>query len=275
MSSSDRRDRGPLLRIGEAAALVGVSPSTLRFWEREGLVSPLRPHGRTRYYSPELIERLRLVHRLKSEEGLNASGVRRELERRSRNRKKKAQEPVQEPAHPGPRIRTLRNRARLTLRQLAELAGLSPSFLSSIEQGKGNPSLGALRRIAEALGTTTQELFGTRAGRRRVVRPADRVPLETRDPSMRLELLARGAEHLQPHLVTIPPGGGSGDSYTHAGEEFLFVLEGTIEVVLDEIEVHVLEQGDAITFPSDVAHRLANPGTTTARALWINTPPTF
>ena len=193
----------------------------------------------------------------------------------SRNRKKNEEEPLQEPAHPGPRIRTLRNRARLTLRQLAELAGLSPSFLSSIEQGKGNPSLGALRRIAEALGTTTQELFGTRAGRRRVVRPADRVPLETRDPSMRLELLARGAEHLQPHLVTIPPGGGSGDGYTHAGEEFLFVLEGTIEVVLDEIEVHVLEQGDAITFPSDVAHRLANPGTTTARALWINTPPTF
>jgi len=267
-----RKEAGPLLRIGEAAALVGVSPSTLRFWEREGLVSPLRPHGRTRYYSPELLERLRLIHRLKTEEGLNASGVRRELARRSRGRTSRS---PGEPAHPGPRIRALRARRQLTLRALAERAGLSPSFLSSVEQGKGNPSLAALRRIAEALGTTTQELLGARDGSRRVVRPADRVRLETRDPSMRLELLARGAEHLQPHLVTIPPGGGSGESYAHAGEEFLFVLEGTVEVTLDEMEVHVLGPGDAITFPSDVAHRLRNPGRTTARALWINTPPTF
>ncbi|MDQ7088395.1 MAG: cupin domain-containing protein [Acidobacteriota bacterium] len=75
--------------------------------------------------------------------------------------------------------------------------------------------------------------------------------------------------------MTIPPGGGSGESYTHAGEEFLYVFEGCVEVTLDEIEIHLLEEGDAMIFPSDLAHRLRNPGDTTARALWINTPPTF
>ncbi len=270
MATRRRRDSGPLLRIGEAAALVGVSPSTLRFWEREGLVRPLRPHGRTRYYSPALIERLRLIHRLKTEEGLNASGVRRELARRERD-----VPPPGHARHPGTLLRALRARRGLTLRELASRAGLSASFLSAVEQGKANPSLGALRRIAAALGTTTQELFGGPAGRRRVVRAGEGSLLETRDPSMRLELLARGARLLQPHLVTIPPGGGSGESYTHAGEEFLLVLEGTIEVTLDELETHLLREGDAITFPSDLAHRLHNPGRVPARAVWVNTPPTF
>ncbi|MDQ7088394.1 MAG: MerR family transcriptional regulator [Acidobacteriota bacterium] len=169
------KNPGPLLRIGEAAALVGVSPSTLRFWEKEGLITPIRHGGPTRYYSPELIERLRAIHRLKTDEGLNASGVRRVLDAES----SAGGRGPGEPEHPGRRIRDRRLGRHLTLRQLARRSGLSASFLSSVEQGKANPSLGALRRISEALETTTQRLFGMRdAGSCRVVRPADRVHLE-------------------------------------------------------------------------------------------------
>jgi uncharacterized cupin superfamily protein len=80
---------------------------------------------------------------------------------------------------------------------------------------------------------------------------------------------------LEPHLVRLPPGGGTGEAYAHPGEEFLYVLQGTIEVVLDEVEIYTVGPGDSLTWPSEVAHRLHNPGDTEARALWVNTPPTF
>ncbi|HHQ49325.1 MAG TPA: MerR family transcriptional regulator, partial [Acidobacteria bacterium] len=76
---TEHHDGMTLLRIGEVARMVGVSPSTLRNWEREGLVQPSRVQGRNRYYTPEQVEQLRRIHRLRTVEGLNVNGVRRVL----------------------------------------------------------------------------------------------------------------------------------------------------------------------------------------------------
>jgi quercetin dioxygenase-like cupin family protein len=61
----------------------------------------------------------------------------------------------------------------------------------------------------------------------------------------------------------------------HQGEDFLYMLEGTLEVWLDEVECHILEQGDSFWFESNRGHRWFNPTNKRAAVLWVNTPPTF
>ncbi len=74
-----RRPRGRRLRIGEAARAVGVSPSALRRWEHEGLVQPSRSRGRYRLYSQADVARLQQIQRMRTEERVNAPGIRRLL----------------------------------------------------------------------------------------------------------------------------------------------------------------------------------------------------
>ena len=71
------------------------------------------------------------------------------------------------------------------------------------------------------------------------------------------------------------PGGGSGESYTHEGEEFLHILRGEFEIWLNTDEHYHMKIGDSLYFQSSTPHRWRNPGKTESWLLWINTPPTF
>jgi len=67
------------LTVGQTARIVGVSPSTLRLWESEGLVAPIRTDGRYRLYSPELLALLKRIKYLRDVQRLNVPGIKREL----------------------------------------------------------------------------------------------------------------------------------------------------------------------------------------------------
>ena len=71
------------------------------------------------------------------------------------------------------------------------------------------------------------------------------------------------------------PGASSGGSYHHEGEEFLYMISGTCDIWLDEVEHYYLQEGDSLCFASSQTHRWSNPSTQPAVLLWINTPPTF
>ena len=89
-----------------------------------------------------------------------------------------------------------------------------------------------------------------------------------------MELLAWGNTVMEPHLFRIAPQGGSGESYHHEGEEFLYILQGELQISLEEEEYH-LQPGDS--FISRAPHRIAGkiPGRSETWVLWVNTPPTF
>ena len=78
---------------------------------------------------------------------------------------------------------------------------------------------------------------------------------------------------MEPHLFRISSGAGSGEAYTHEGEEFLYVLRGRLEIALDDGECYHLRPGDSFYFESDIPHSWVNPGKHEAWVLWINTPP--
>jgi uncharacterized cupin superfamily protein len=88
-------------------------------------------------------------------------------------------------------------------------------------------------------------------------------------------LLSTGTKMLESMLIRVPPGTGSDGAYQHQGEDFLFMLEGSLEVWLDEVECHLLDKGDSFWFESNRGHRWFNPTNKEAAVLWVNTPPTF
>jgi DNA-binding transcriptional MerR regulator/quercetin dioxygenase-like cupin family protein len=280
------------LTVGQTARILGVSPSTLRLWESEGLVAPVRTGGRYRLYSPELLQVLKRIKYLREVQRLNMPGIRRELSangasespRPAQSRKTRASSAAGSAAGSavkrkrdqplGPQLRRMRERKGLGLVEAARRAGLSPGFLSSVERSQANASVATLQRLATCYGTTTMELFQSPPHEGRLVGPNDRRVL-TVHSGVRMELLSTGAPMLQSMLFRVAPAAGSEGAYSHQGEEFIYMLAGTLEVWLDELQCYVLREGDSFWFPSTHAHRWFNAGDVDAVLLWINTPPTF
>jgi DNA-binding transcriptional MerR regulator/quercetin dioxygenase-like cupin family protein len=271
-SSARRRQAEPagygLLTVGQTARILGVSPSTLRLWENVGLVSPARSNGRYRLYSPELLKVLKRIKYLRDVQRLNVPGIKRELGGEIKPRARAQQRPL------GPLLRRMRKRRDMGLAEAAAQAGISAGFLSSLERSQANASVATLQRLATAYGTTVMELFQTPAHRGRLVRPDERRVLEVHS-GVRMELLSSGAPMLQSMLFRVAPLAGSDGSYSHQGEEFIYMISGTLEIWLDELQCFVLQAGDSFWFESTHGHRWFNPGDTEAALLWINTPPTF
>src|SRR5262245_125517 len=177
----------------------------------------------------------------------------------------------------GPRIRALRQARHLTLRELAERAGVTESFLSQVEREVTSPSIASVQRIARALDLSIAELFTEDAPHGRVVRRADRRRINYPGLGAVDEFLTSGLDgRMQVILSTIEPGGGTGDEpYAHdSDEEVVIVLSGRLELWVAD-EHHVLEEGDTVTYSSRLKHHNRNTGDTTAVVLFCVTPPSF
>lgn len=176
----------------------------------------------------------------------------------------------------GARIREYRMMRRMSLRALGEAAQASPGFLSQLERGQVNASIGMLRRIGAALGLTVADLFdqnGTPGPQ--VVRRADRPRLHTAPGSRKSLISQRPLGHLEVYAGEFDPGASTGDdAYTHGdSQEIFLVLGGAVRVELDGT-AHTLEAGDSIEYRSSVPHRVTNPHEVAAEVLWIISPPT-
>ena len=177
----------------------------------------------------------------------------------------------------GPRIRSLRQARQVTLRELAERAGVTESFLSQVEREVTSPSIASVQRIARALDLGIAELFVEEPPLGRVVRRGDRRRIVYNGLNAVDEFLTAGRDgRLQVILTTLEPGGGTGDeAYVHeSDEEVVIVLEGRLELWVGD-EVHLLGDGDAITYSSRQPHRNRNPGPGRAVIRFCATPPSY
>ena len=257
------------LRISEVAKRVGISSSALRAWETLGLVAPQRTRSKYRVYTEQDVRLLQRAIFLRRARGLNPAAIVHVLKRQG-----VVASPAENTASPGLRFRRLRQRRGLSLAQVARSTGVSVGFLSALERGQMRASIATMRRIARYYGTNILSFFEPAKDNSRLVGPRERKVLET-TKGVRMELLAWGNTAMEPHLFRIKPGGSSGESYTHEGEEFLHILRGEFEVWLNTDEHYRLKPGDSLYFQSSTPHRWRNPGKSESWLLWINTPPTF
>ncbi|MGA7292713.1 MAG: cupin domain-containing protein [Terriglobales bacterium] len=262
-------------RIGDAARLLGVSASSLRNWERVGLLIPARSRTRYRLYSREALGKLRKIQYLRNVKGVNPAGIAAILQNeRETDRSSPSSTQRTKRSDIARRLAKLRHKLDLTLAGVASQTGLSVSFLSSLERGSSTASIATLQKLARLYRTNVLSFFGNEDNSGRLVRARDRKVLKP-NAGVEMDLLASGSKMMEPHLFRIGPGAGSGGSYSHEGEEFIFVLEGKVEVWLDEVERYVLHPGDSLYFESTQAHRWRNLSKKEASLLWVNTPATF
>jgi len=179
----------------------------------------------------------------------------------------------------GARLRYARMVRKLRLRDVAEKAGCSESYLSKVECSRQIPSLQMLHAIAAAVGTTVAELFSDEDRNEVVIYRAGSRPTMVIDNEgdvghMELERLAPYAEDrlLYANLHVIEPGAHVGENLRHTGEEVGYVLEGELELWVNNTR-HQLGAGDSFFFRSELPHRWRNPGPDVTRVVWVNTPP--
>ena len=257
------------LKIGDVARKVGVSPSVIRSWESLGLARPRRTESKYRLYSDEDVKLLKRARFLRKVRGLNAPAIVQLLKREGKVHATAEGTSGAIGAH----LRQLRARRRLSLAQVAQAVGISVGFLSAMERSQMSGSVGTLRKLARYYKTNILDFFDANGSSSRQVRPAERKVLET-GAGVRMELLAWGNTVMEPHLFRIAAEAGSGDPYTHEGEEFIYVLSGDLEISIDR-EEYRLRPGDSFYFESATPHRWRNPGPKETLVLWVNTPPTF
>ena len=177
----------------------------------------------------------------------------------------------------GKRLRAIRIARRRTLRDVAERAGLSESFLSQVERGRASASIASLRRIADGLGVTMADLFQpSTLAEPRVLRREERPALAFGILGRKMLLTQRPLHHLEVFVGEIDPGGSTGtEPYAHGDSEELFVvLNGTVRLELGD-SIHELETGDSIGYWSSTPHRLSNAGDDVAEVMWVISPPSY
>jgi DNA-binding transcriptional MerR regulator/mannose-6-phosphate isomerase-like protein (cupin superfamily) len=257
------------MKIGAVAKRLGVSASMVRSWDRLGLTNPIRTESKYRLYSMEDLRVMRRAIYLRREQGLNAPGILKQLKQEGLL-KQRGNDP---PDDSGPRFRKLRLQRGESLATVAQAVEVSVGFLSNLERSHSGASVSIMRKLAQYYGVNILDLFTPMDAPGPLVRPSERKKLEG-GTGVQMELLAAGNVTMEPHLFRLDPGAGSGEPYSHEGEEFLYVLTGRLNIFLGEQEFQ-LRAGDSFYFTSSTPHHWMNPGKIVTSMLWINTPPTF
>ena len=176
----------------------------------------------------------------------------------------------------GRQVGHYRRARRLSQRALGELAGVTSSFLSQLENGRTSASVSTLRRLADALGVRLSDLLEpAEPTSGRLLRKKDRPELSAAHGTTKWFITQPPLGHVEMYVAQILPGGSTGpDQYTHGdSQEVLLVTRGRVELQLGD-ETYTLGAGDSIEYLSSTPHRVRNAGERTAELVWVNSPPT-
>ncbi|NLL70755.1 MAG: cupin domain-containing protein [Epulopiscium sp.] len=176
----------------------------------------------------------------------------------------------------GEKIKQLRMKNGLTQEELANRAELSKGFISQVERDLTSPSIATLVDILECLGTNLKDFFNETVDEKIVFSKDDMFETENRDLLNNIKWLVPNAQKndMEPILVTLQPGGQSEMDDPHEGEEFGYVLAGSIHLHLGS-QIYKAKKGESFYFKATRNHYISNGGKTPALVLWICTPPTF
>lgn len=174
----------------------------------------------------------------------------------------------------GRKIKQLRVQKGLTLEELASRSELTKGFLSQMERNLTSPSIATLNDILEALGTTLADFFKEEKQEQLVFRKKDFFVDEREHYTLHWIVPNTQKNEMEPILIELPQGGESFHMDPHSGEEFGYVLEGTVTLVCAE-ESSSVHKGETFYLCGKNSHYLRNDKKTKARVLWISTPPLF
>ena len=177
----------------------------------------------------------------------------------------------------GEKLRRLRLQIGLTQEELADRCELSKGFISQVERDLASPSIATLTDLLECLGSSLPNFFNDKAPEKIIYTAQDMFVKEDEDTlhgSITWLVADAQKNSMEPILVEMAEGGQTQMLPPHDGEEFGFVLSGSIHILLGD-KRYKLKTGDSFCIHPAAAHQLRNAGKTKAKVLWISTPPSF
>ncbi len=174
----------------------------------------------------------------------------------------KTAEQAGEPTSIGQRVRWVREEKGMTTEDVGQRTGLSPKYLDQIEADELSPPLGVLIKIAKALDMKLGRFISAgevkpftvvRKHERRIV--SRYTSAQGDQYGYTYESLApdKKDRHMEPFMVTLMPSKARKELSAHEGQEFIYILEGAMEVTLEDF-TDVLHPGDSIYYDSTIPH---------------------
>ncbi len=174
----------------------------------------------------------------------------------------------------GNKIKELRLQNDLTQEELADRCELTKGYISQLENDLTSPSIATLIDILTALGVTPKEFFADEEEQKIVFKEEDFFEKDT--GAFKIDWLVNNAQKnmLEPILVELMPTKRTEADIPHEGEEFGYVLSGSVVIHLGN-KKYRCNKGESFYYSSSKAHFIENPTDRVAKFLWISTPPTF
>ncbi len=176
----------------------------------------------------------------------------------------------------GKKLKELRMAKGLTQEELADRAELSKGFISQLERDLNSPSIATLVDILQCLGTNLQEFFREEPEEQIVFHDADYFEKRDTELDNMIEWIIPNAQKniMEPIRLTLGPGGSTYPDMPHEGEEFGYVLSGSITIHLGSAQ-HKAKKGEAFYFKPSTTHYISASPKTGAVLIWVSTPPSF
>ena len=177
----------------------------------------------------------------------------------------------------GEKLKHLRQQLNLTQEEMADRCELSKGFISQVERDLASPSIATLTDMLECLGTTLQEFFTQEEPKKVVYSKEDmfvKEDVETLNGNITWLIPNAQKNEMEPILLTLGQGGESYPVAPHEGEEFGYVLQGSVTLHLGK-KKHTLKQGESFCIKPEQTHYFTNKGQRIAKILWVSTPPIF
>jgi transcriptional regulator with XRE-family HTH domain len=171
------------------------------------------------------------------------------------------------------KIKDLRTSKNLTLKDLSEKTGLSISFLSQVERGSSSLAITSLKKIADAFEVPMNYFFESYENFSFLVRKEEQQPYHVE--SSKIEYINLSGKFsgraLEPMIVTYQKGYMKGEEFSHPGEEFFYVMQGSGVFTIGDLKLEV-KVGDSIHFPSSIRHKVYNPNEEELKMLCVVIP---
>ena len=174
----------------------------------------------------------------------------------------------------GRKIRDLRQQYNLTQEELADRCELTKGYISQLENDLTSPSIATLTDILNALGSNLSDFFREDSEEKIVFSQEEYI--EKQSDGMIWNWVIPNAQKnmMEPVLVELEPNASAPVDFPHDGEEFGYVLEGRIAIIVGG-KAHTAKKGESFYFTANREHRILNKGKGRAKFLWISTPPNF
>lgn len=174
----------------------------------------------------------------------------------------------------GEKIKELRVLKGLTQEELADRAELSKGFISQLERDLTSPSITTLMDILQCLGTSIGEFFTEARDEQIVFGKNDYFEKEDSELKNKIQWIIPNAQKnmMEPIYLTLEADGATYPDTPHEGEEFGYVLQGSISIHLGN-RLYKAKKGEAFYYTSDKTHYLSSK--TGAVIIWVSSPPSF